>query len=76
MSNVTINILELSSELAHKDLIKQVDSEDQLYEVDEESGDLTYKPEYQEQFFDLVDMYEEIILSCKSDEQSESWKSH
>ena len=70
MSNVTINILELSSELAHKDLIKRVGSEDQLYEVDEDSGDLTYKQEYQEQFFDLVDMYEEIILNCKVDKQN------
>lgn len=72
MSNIIINILELSSELAHKDLINQVDNEEQLYEIDEDSGDLTYKPEYQEQFFDLVDMYEEIILNCKSSEQSES----
>lgn len=72
MSNIIINILELSSELAHKDLINQVDNEEQLYEIDEDSGDLTYKQEYQEKFFDLVDMYEEIILNCKSDTQSES----
>ena len=54
--NITINIVEKSSELAHKDLLLTVSDEIELYTTDD-NGDLRYKEKYQELFNNLYDEY-------------------
>ena len=54
--NITINIVEKSSELAHKDLLLMVSDEIELYTTDD-NGDLRYKEKYQELFNNLYDEY-------------------
>ena len=61
--NVTINILELASELAHKELIGWVSNESELFE-DPEAGITNYTDYYQDIFNDLYDKYYSIIESC------------
>lgn len=62
--NVTINILELASELAHKELIGLVSNESELFE-EPEAGVTNYTDYYQDIFNDLYDKYYSIIESCK-----------
>ncbi len=62
--NVTINILELASELAHKELITCVSSESELYE-EPEAGITYYTEYYQDVFNDLYDKYYTIIDQLK-----------
>ena len=54
--NITINIVEKSSELAHKDLLLMVSDEMDLYTTDD-NGDLRYKEKYQDLFNNLYDEY-------------------
>ena len=54
--NITINIVEKSSELAYKDLLLTVSDEIELYTTDD-NGDLRYKEKYQELFNNLYDEY-------------------
>ena len=54
--NITINIVEKSSELAHKDLLLTVSNEIELYTTDD-NGDLRYKEKYQDLFNNLYDEY-------------------
>ena len=54
--NITINIVEKSSELAHKDLLLTVSDEMDLYTTDD-NGDLRYKEKYQDLFNNLYDEY-------------------
>jgi hypothetical protein len=60
---IKINILELASELAHKELIGWVSNESELYE-EPEAGITNYTDYYQDIFNDLYDKYYSIIESC------------
>jgi hypothetical protein len=62
--NVTINILELASELAHKDLVDMVGDENKLFE-DPLAGITSYTDEVQDKFNELYDYYYDVILNCK-----------
>lgn len=66
--NVTINALELASELAHKELIKDWSDSIQIFE-DEDADVISYTDEAQDIFNDLYDKYLEIILSCKENDK-------
>lgn len=63
--NITINILELASELAHKDLVKQWGKSIQIYE-DEKAEVTVYTEEAQDIFNYLYDKYYTIIEQCKA----------
>ena len=58
--NITINIVEKSSELAHKDLLLMVSDEMELYTTDD-NGDLRYKEKYQDTFNNLYDEYFNLL---------------
>jgi len=62
--NVTINILELASELAHQELLILVADERELYE-EPDAGITNYTDHYQDIFNDLYDKYYSIIDRCK-----------
>ena len=62
--NVTINILELASELAHKELVDMVGDENKLFE-DPLAGITVYTDEVQDKFNELYDYYYDVILNCK-----------
>lgn len=61
--NVTINALELASELAHEKLIDNWDGFTKIYNDGEES---TYTEEMQDIFNEYYDTYLNLIESCKS----------
>lgn len=63
--NVTINIVELASELAHAELIGWVSNESELFE-DPEAGITNYTEYYQDIFNDLYDKYYSIIETTKA----------
>jgi hypothetical protein len=62
--DIKVNILELASELAHKELIGWVSNESELFE-DPEAGITNYTDYYQDIFNELYDKYYSIIESCK-----------
>lgn len=62
--DVTINILELACELAHRELINWVSNENELYE-DPEAGITNYTEYYQDIFNGLYDKYYAIIDQIK-----------
>lgn len=59
-----INIVEVASELAHRDLIHMVENELDLYTTDD-NGDLRYKEKHQDIFNELYDEYYNIIENGK-----------
>ena len=61
--NATVNILELASELAHKELIEKWDYRDKEIEV-EQDGVINYSEEAQDIFNRLYDEYYTIIEQC------------
>jgi hypothetical protein len=61
---ITINKLELASELANMKLEKEWLDRIQIY-VDEEEGITTYTEEAQDIFNDYYDEYLSLIESCK-----------
>jgi hypothetical protein len=62
---ITINVIEKSCELAHKDLLLMVDNDEwKLYTTDD-NGDLRYRDNYRHIFNDLYDEYYKFL----SDEQ-------
>jgi hypothetical protein len=63
-TNVTINIVELASELADLELQNNWHDSIQIYEEDEE--ETSYTPEAQDIFDDLYDKYYDLIQSAKS----------
>lgn len=63
-TNVTINIVELASELADLELQNNWHDSIQVYEEDEE--EIRYTPEAQDIFDDLYDKYYDLIQSAKS----------
>ena len=63
---VKINVLELASELANKELFETWSSSMPIY-ADEDVSVLTYTDEAQDVFNDLYDYYLDKILKCKED---------
>lgn len=61
---ITINVIEKSCELAHRDLRLMVDNELHLYTTDH-NGDMRYSDKYQDIFNNLYDEYFNFL----SDEQ-------
>jgi hypothetical protein len=64
MEKLTINVLELASELAHIELIKDWSESIKIYE-DEEASIITYTEEAQDLFNEYYDKYTDLILTCK-----------
>ena len=62
-NNITINNVELASELAHLEITRYFNSPTIF--VHEDNGDTRYTDEMQETFNDLYDMYLEIIESTQ-----------
>lgn len=62
---ILINVVEKSSELAHKDLLLMVDNDEWLLYTTDDNGDIRYKEKYQDIFNNLYDEYYDFL----SDEQ-------
>jgi hypothetical protein len=62
--NVTVNIVELASELAHADLELHM-SHGAMYKDD--GSVITYTEEAQDEFNELYDKYYSIVESCRID---------
>jgi len=56
-----MEIIEKSSELAHKDLLLMVNNDEWLLYTTDDNGDLRYKEKYQDIFNNLYDEYYSII---------------
>ena len=56
-----MEIIEKSSELAHKDLLLMVNNDEWLLYTTDDNGDLRYKEKYQDIFNDLYDEYYEFL---------------
>lgn len=65
MCTITINVIEKSCELAHKDLLLMVDNDEWLLYTTDHNGDMRYKEKYQDIFNNLYDEYYDFL----SDEQ-------
>lgn len=65
MSNITINIVELASELADLELENNWMDSIKVW-VEEENGDLSYTEEAQDIFNDLYDKYYSMIENAKA----------
>ena len=65
MENITINKLELASELAHKKLVLNWSESISIYE-DEEASVTVYTEEAQDIFNEYYDEYLTLIESCKA----------
>lgn len=68
--NITINLLEVASELAHNatiDELSELYNEDELWEVSDDEGGLTYIDDAQEVFNRWYNYYLNIIESFKID---------
>ena len=64
MQNVTINIIELASELANMELENNWMDSIKVW-VEDDDGDLTYTEEAQDIFNDLYDKYYSVIENTK-----------
>ena len=62
---ITINVIEKSCELAHRDLLLMVDNDEWLLYTTDDNGDMRYKEKYQDIFNNLYDEYYDFL----SDEQ-------
>lgn len=62
-NNITINNVELASELAHLEITRYFNT--LTIFVQDDNGDTRYTDEMQETFNDLYDMYLEIIESTQ-----------
>ena len=65
MENITINKLELASELAHKELVKNWSDSIDIWE-DETATVTVYTEEAQDIFNEYYDNYLTLIESCKA----------
>ncbi len=65
MENITINRLELASELANRELEDNWRDSIKIYK-DEEAGVTVYTEEAQDVFNDLYEKYDRLIEYCKS----------
>jgi hypothetical protein len=64
MEEIRVNILELASELAHKELVKDYSDSIVIYE-DDQSGITHYTDEAQDIFNDLYDKYFTFVEQFK-----------
>jgi len=64
--NVTINIVELASELADYELLENWKDSIKIWEDDEDEECTTYTDEAQDIFNELYDKYYTIIERCKA----------
>jgi hypothetical protein len=64
MEEIRVNILELASELAHKELVKDYSDSIVIYE-DDQSGITHYTDEAQDVFNDLYDKYFTFVEQFK-----------
>lgn len=64
--NITINIVELASELASEDLYENWHNSIKIYKEDEGEDCFVYTDEAQEIFNDLYEKYYSIIENAKS----------
>lgn len=64
MQNVTINIIELASELANMELENNWMDSIKIW-VEDDDGDLSYTEEAQDIFNDLYDKYYSVIENTK-----------
>ena len=64
MEKLTINVLELASELAHRELVKDWSESIKIYE-DEEADITVYTEEAQDLFKEYYDQYTDLILTCE-----------
>lgn len=64
MEKLTINVLELASELAHKELVGNWSESIKIYE-DEEASVTVYTDEAQDIFNEYYDQYTDLIMECK-----------
>ena len=64
--NVTINIVELASELASYELEEKYSDDINLLYIDLDNGDTCYTKEAQEIFNNLYDTYYTIIENCQA----------
>jgi len=65
MSNITINHVELASELAHIEISRYFSSGNSIY-IDNNDGCTQYTTEIQDIFNGLYDMYYELIETTKT----------
>ena len=65
MENITINKIELASELAHQKLVANWSESISIYE-DEEASVTVYTEEAQDIFNEYYDEYLTLIESCKA----------
>ena len=63
--DVLINVVELASELAEKEM-EDSRGLGEVNTIEDENGCIVYTEEAQDIFNDLYDKYYELILSCKS----------
>jgi hypothetical protein len=68
MENISINKLELASELAHQKLTDNWSESIKIYQ-DEEAKTLQYTEDAQDIFNSYYDEYLDLIDSCKSEEK-------
>jgi hypothetical protein len=64
MEKLTVNVLELASELAHRELVRDWSESIKIYE-DEEADITVYTEEAQDLFNEYYDRYTDLILTCK-----------
>jgi hypothetical protein len=64
MEKLTINILELASELAHRELVRDWSESIKIYE-DEEASITVYTEGAQDLFNEYYDQYTDLILTCE-----------
>lgn len=61
MNVISINTVEVASDMAHQRLTENVSDEQELFTTDED-GNECYKEEYQDQFNNLYDDYYNFII--------------
>ena len=66
MENITINKLELASELAHRMLVQEWEDRPENIYVEEDNGDTRYNGDAQDIFNHYYDVFETIIENCKA----------
>lgn len=64
MEKLTINVLELASELAHRELVRDWSESIKIYE-DEGANITVYTEEAQDLFNEYYDQYTDLILTCE-----------
>jgi hypothetical protein len=66
MTNITINKIELASELAHQELMANYNDIIKIFEGEEDDDCTTYTEHAQDIFNEYYDNYLALIESCKA----------